>query len=81
MLPKSVQLLNAHGLAMSHVDGSIYFTYESVASAKAPSLGPGHPFGPYSGVQLLAVAVAAVAAYGMCCSWLTRWLVHVVHVA
>lgn len=35
VLPKGVQLLNAHGLAMSHVDGSIYFTYESVAAAKA----------------------------------------------
>ena len=34
VLPKSVQLLNAHGLAMSHVDGSIYFTYESVVSTK-----------------------------------------------
>lgn len=29
VLPTSVQLENAHGLAISHVDGSIYFTYQS----------------------------------------------------
>ena len=34
-LPAGVKLLNAHGLAMSHVDGSVYFTYESVVMTKS----------------------------------------------
>lgn len=34
VLPPSVALLNAHGLAISQVDGAIYFTYESQCSNK-----------------------------------------------
>ncbi len=34
-LPLGVQLKNAHGLALSHADGSIYFTYESMDGTKS----------------------------------------------